>query len=80
MAVSVRNLKKYVKDHPELGDKGAEILARLEGFEERSVLNGSHAKRIINDPQTASLFFEEILTRPEHVQMGLADIAAAAQK
>ena len=78
--VSVRNIKKFVEDHPELGDLGKEILSKLKDLGEREVLMGEQAKKLIGVPRIAEQFFLEIQCSPEHIQMGLGDITAAAHQ
>lgn len=77
MAFSVRNVEKFVGDHPELGLSKDAILERAKTMVETgtNVLVGMVAYKLF-EPATAKLFFHEITSDAEHIRMGEEDLEA----
>ncbi len=73
MAVSIRNVEKFVDDHPKLvGDRKEEILAGARKVSHEDVIAGGAVKSFMGD--LTEQFFQEVTTNVDHVQIGLADL------
>lgn len=77
MAVSIRNVEKFIADHPELfTDDKETVLAMAKAVsEEAGIISGGVVLDFMG--RRTTLFFEEIMDSPEHVKMGLEDLAKA---
>ncbi len=73
MAVSIRNVEKFVKDHPELcGGQEEVILAEAKKVSHDGVIVGGAVENFMGD--LTQRFFQEVTTDLDHVQIGLTDL------
>lgn len=72
--ISLRNFEKFFNDHPETPDKD-KILKEAKKQATFKLIMGGQAERILGD--LAKQFFLEVENDPEHIRMGMEDMAAA---
>ena len=73
MAVSIRNVEKFVDDHPKLvGDRKEKILAEAKKVSRESVIAGGAVEDFMGN--LTEQFFQEVTTNVDHVQIGLTDL------
>jgi len=73
MAVSIRNVEKFVNDHPQLvGDRKEKILAEAEKVSRKGVIVGGAVEDFMGN--LTEQFFQEVTTNVDHVQIGLTDL------
>jgi hypothetical protein len=75
MAVSIRNVEKYFKDHPELASIKDRCMESIEadGAMFKGIISGGTIEQILG-PRLAAEFFQEVTSDTEHVIMGLEDL------
>ena len=69
---SVRNVEKFLDDHPELDLDRKEILKNAGSASHKNVLSGASAAELFGVYE--ELFFAELLSDAKHRQMGLEDM------
>ena len=73
MAVSIRNVEKFVDDHPKLiGDRKKQILAGAKKVSRKGVIAGGAVEDFMGN--LTERFFREVTTNADHVQIGLTDL------
>ena len=73
MAVSIRNVEKFVDDHLKLvGDRKEKILAEAKKVSSEGVIAGGAVEDFMGN--LTEQFFQEVTTNVDHVQIGLADL------
>lgn len=78
--VSIRNVEKFVKDHPELfSDNKDEVLAKAKAAADKDgIMSGSAVKGFMCE--FTEMFFFEATHGQEHIIMGLEDISRSANR
>ena len=74
MAFSMRNVEKFLNDHPELfseTQKG-EILTKAKESSFNGLFVGVQGEELFGE--FAQIFFQEITANKEHIEMGLKDL------
>lgn len=74
--ISLRNFEKFFKDHPETPDK-EKMLEEAKKQAAFGILMAGQAERILGDIELSKKFFKEVESDPEHIQIGLEDLAKA---
>jgi len=73
MAVSIRNVEKFVDDHPQLVEGRKEkILAEAKKVSHESIIAGGAVEDFMGN--LTEQFFQEVTTNIDHVQIGLTDL------
>ena len=72
--ISVRNIKKFLDDHPEISNAD-EILVQAEELAKNGILSGGAIKILF--PKHINEFVQAIEHDPEHIEMGVKDIQTA---
>ena len=69
---SIKNVEKFLEDHPELNLDREEILKNAGSLAYKNVLSGASAAELFGVYE--ELFFAELLSDTKHRQMGLEDM------
>jgi len=73
MAVSIRNVEKFVDDHPKLvGSRKEKILAEAKKVSHEGIITGGAVESLMGD--LTEQFFQDVTTNVDHIQIGLADL------
>ena len=73
MAISIRNVEKFLKDHPEFFDNEDEILeAAKKAANKNGVMSGAAVNGFMG--RFTDMFFFEVTRNQEHINMGLEDL------
>jgi hypothetical protein len=77
--ISIRNVEKYLQDHGEIPQAEKDnLLAVFKVAAENGLVTGGMTGKILGP--RAKAFFQEIESDPEHIQIGLEDIAIAKKR
>ena len=72
--VSIKNIEKFLEDHPELSDKKYQILGRADALKSKNgVIFGGSLDEIFTDKNILDLFCAEIASA-EHLKLAHGDI------
>lgn len=78
MAVSIRNIGKFLNDHPELTyivgiSKELEILKKAIKESRAGIISGGTIEDLLG-PELSPKFFEEVTGNAEHIRIGIEDM------
>ncbi|MEN8252173.1 MAG: hypothetical protein ABFQ53_01165 [Patescibacteria group bacterium] len=73
--ISVRNIEKFVDDHPEIGLDKSKILEQANGLAHEMVLSGGSVIDLLGD-NLEILFFREFNRDVEHLKIAEKDRAS----
>ena len=80
MAFSVRNVRKFLEDQPELLHRKAEILAHAEKLAGGHLTMSGVAADMLFGRRWGKRFHRIIMSDHEHIVIGLTDMAEEARK
>lgn len=69
---SIRNVEKFLDEHPELGFNKDEVMKKAIDMSHNNVLSGAYGEDLFGAHK--DFFFTELLLDPEHLRMGEEDI------
>ena len=73
MAVSIRNVEKFLDDHPEYGSQKDKILSGLRNkLGDQKTMGAAVAEETLGT--LATEFFQEVTTNVDHIRIGLSDL------
>ena len=76
--VSIKNVEKFVKDHPIFFSDGDEIVAAAKAAaDEDGIISGAAVKGFMG--RFTAMFFFEIMQNKEHLQIGMEELARLAR-
>lgn len=75
MSVSIRNIEKFFKDHPEYADRHDEIMKKVEAISNK-IISGESVSGIMGD--LTRQFFEEVQNDFDHIKLWQEDVQSAA--
>jgi len=73
MAVSIRNIEKFIDDTAVLRKKKASLMARAREIADSLAMGHGEVKEILGDKWSVR-FFQVVISNPNHIKIGLEDL------
>ena len=70
--ISIKNIEKFIDDHPELELDKIQVLKKARDFCDEGVIMGGAVEQILGEHK--EIFFQEISTDFEHIKLGMEDM------